>query len=208
MTERDEDEHETPDFVGLLAGELSRNQTVAAARHLEGCAVCAHKLADLVVAHAALRSSSRVGRLLDEDVEMATVHDDEPVSEFLPPLAPLHSSTPEARQDPKADEPVAATHRRRAGMLAAAAILVLVIAGSVIAVSVGSGRGPTPVASAALQPIEAPTGAWGSVSVFADGTTRSLTVETHRLPEPAPQRFYEVWLLDPATRKILGEDRP
>ena len=78
MTERDEDEHETPDFVGLLAGELSRNQTVAAARHLEGCAVCAHKLADLVVAHAALRSSSRVGRLLDEDVEMATVHDDEP----------------------------------------------------------------------------------------------------------------------------------
>jgi hypothetical protein len=41
------------------------------------------------------------------------------------------------------------------------------------------------------------------VSVFADGTTRSLTVETHRLPEPAPQRFYEVWLLDPATRKML-----
>ena len=207
MTDHGSVEHESPDLVGLLTGELPRDQTLAAARHLEGCAKCAHELADIVVAHAALRSSSRVSGLLEEDeedVETAAQHDGDRMTALLPPLSPLDTTTPEAGPHPETDRSGGATRRQRARLLAVAAILVLLVVGSVIAISAGSGRGgPTPVASAALQPIEAPTSASGSVSVFADGATRSLTVETHQLPQPAPQRFYEVWLLDPTTRKML-----
>jgi anti-sigma factor RsiW len=64
MTGHDELGHDTPDLVGLLAGELSRDETVAAARHLEGCTACTRELAELAVAHAALRSSDRVSQLL------------------------------------------------------------------------------------------------------------------------------------------------
>jgi len=204
MTDHGSVEHEGPDLVGLLTGELPRDQTLAAARHLEGCAKCAHELADIVVAHAALRSSSRVSGLFEEDVETATRHDDDQVTALLPPLSPLDTTTPGTGLHPETDQSGPATRRQRARLLAVAAILLLLVVGSVIAISVGSGQGgPTPVASAALQPIDAPTSASGSVSVFADGATRSLTVETHRLPQPAPQRFYEVWLLDPTTRKML-----
>lgn len=43
----------------------------------------------------------------------------------------------------------------------------------------------------------------GGLATVATGSTRSLTVDTRNLPAPAPQSFYEVWLLDPATQKML-----
>ena len=201
MTEHDDMEHETPDLVGLLAGELSRDETVVAAQHLHECAKCAHELADLVVAHAALRSSSRVSRLLNEHAETPVEHHEVMSDSPLPPLAPLQAA-PETGSDPRAERHSGVVRGRRARLLGVAAVLVLVVAGFAIADSLGSSRsGPTPIASAPLHPIGASSGASGSVSVFAEGTTRSLSVETHRLPDPAPQRFYEVWLLDPAIKR-------
>jgi len=72
---------------------------------------------------------------------------------LLPPLSPLDTTTPEAGPHQRLIGP--AGHRRqRARLLAVAAILVLLVVGSVIAISAGSGRGgPTPVASAALHPL-------------------------------------------------------
>ena len=39
--------------------------------------------------------------------------------------------------------------------------------------------------------------------VEAAGTSRTLVVHTIDLPAPGPAHFYEVWLLDPSTLKML-----
>jgi hypothetical protein len=83
-------------------------------------------------------------------------------------------------------------------------LVLALVAGTVVILATRSGpAAPTPVASAPLHPIGAPGDTSGSVAVFAEGSTRSLRVEATQLPEPARQSFYEVWLLNPATRKML-----
>jgi anti-sigma-K factor RskA len=83
---------------------------------------------------------------------------------------------------------------------------VLVVSGAATALALRQAPSTplsAPVANAALHPITAHPGASGSVAVFAEGATRSLHVDARHLPEPAAQRYYEVWLLDPATNKML-----
>jgi len=214
VNEQDGFDHEPPDLVGLLAGELSRQDTVAAAHHLEGCPACTRELVDLIVAHAALRSSVRVTHLL-------SAHDDESVPTLAsavsdpegadgspkvpeePPLPPLVTSPGGASS---AGAPRHPGRARRVRHLAAAAVVLLLVIGAVVATLAARTSGPTGpvrVAAAPLHPIMAPAGATGSVAVFADGSTRALAVEARRLPSPAAQSYYEVWLLDPATRKML-----
>ena len=39
--------------------------------------------------------------------------------------------------------------------------------------------------------------------MVADGPARTLTLRTSGLPQPQPASFYEVWLFDPTTTKML-----
>ncbi len=57
--------------------------------------------------------------------------------------------------------------------------------------------------SAALKPIDAPASATGSIKAVAVGETRNLIVETKNLATPTAQHFYEVWMLNPSTLKML-----
>jgi hypothetical protein len=71
-----------------------------------------------------------------------------------------------------------------------------------------AGRGSgTPVprvaALASLHHLDAPTQAAGAVTVRALGETREMLITTKRLPKLLPDQFYEVWLLQPATNKML-----
>ena len=219
MTEHDHLDHEVPDLVGLLTGEISRSEALAVTHHLEACASCTQELIDLLVAHAALRSSNRVNQdLAAEPIRSASpeISASQPTSEAmvidqedeepLPPLRqPVDSPVRPLGQLESAPEP--ARRRSQSWRLVAAAVLaVLLVAGSATVLAVR--RAPStpssaPVASAALHPITAPPGTSGSVAVFAEGSTRSLHVDAQNLPEPAAQGFYEVWLLDPTTNKML-----
>ena len=213
-------DHEPPDLAGLVAGELGRDETLATARHLRGCAGCMGELIDVIVAHAALRSSARVTRLLDGRSQGGTWAGGGPVpagrvlaggtggdvpadNPGLPPLAPLRD---DVRSEGSAARALAAGRRRRRmwrGVTGAAAA-ILVVVGTTLGVVASRHRpAPAPVASAALRPLEAPASATGSVAVYASGSTRSLAVDARNLPAPGPQSFYEVWLLDPATQKML-----
>ena len=186
---------DAPDLVGLLTGDLSRDDALTAAAHLETCSTCTTELIDLAVANAALRSAELVDRMLDEPVEP------------LPPLtAPLDEAPADGLGEPA---PVAATgrgprRRPRTWVVAAAAVVVTLLVATVAVVAVGHRRGVgTAVASAPLHTLQAPSGATGSVAVFAQGSTRTLRVAARQLPQPADRYFYEVWLLDPATQKML-----
>ena len=212
MTDRDRTAHDSPDLVGLLAGELGRNETIEAAHHLEGCDLCAHELADLAVAHAALQSSGRVTTQLDTARMPPTstpgdggdVGDvDDPLPRLVLPLGDPAAGPP-AGPPGRPSDPRPRPGRWRVLTIAAAAVLVIGTGTAVGLAATHSRSTPVPVATAALQPIAAPPGSSGAVAVYAEGQTRSLVVDIHHLPDPGPQSFYEVWLLDPATRKMLS----
>ena len=61
----------------------------------------------------------------------------------------------------------------------------------------------TATARAALHPLRAPAQASGKVTVTAASGSRDVQVSTAGLPAPGRGRYYEVWLLDPATLKMM-----
>jgi len=84
----------------------------------------------------------------------------------------------------------------------AAAVIVLGALGASV-VSGHRSAGQPVAAQGSLQPLQAPPSATGTVTVLAEGATRHMIVRTRDLSTPSSQTFYEVWLLDPATRKML-----
>jgi hypothetical protein len=90
--------------------------------------------------------------------------------------------------------------RRRLLALAAA---VVVIAGAIAAGLGLSGSSPAVTNQAALRPLQAPAGASGAVTVTAASGARQVQVSTDGLPAPGQNHYYEVWLLDPTTLKMM-----
>lgn len=171
-----------PDLVALLRGELSNAEATRVADHLARCDECRHELAKTAVGHAVLsaanRTLSRDGR---PELPAAT-----------PPESPVPSRRDRARLRPLA-------------LVAAAAALV---AGTAAVLQRGdepSASRPSvaaPERTADLEPVE---GAGSGRVVMARGAHDGvrLTIETRDLPRVAEGQFYEVWLFDPATRKML-----
>ena len=200
MSSPKDPDHSQFDLLGLIAGELGRDETIAVGRHLHSCPHCAEELVDLALAHGALTAASTALLQLNgapndrpgSDARLADMlgHDAE-----LPALAPVAIDTT------KITKRIAAPRRLViAGV--AAALLVLVGVGAFIVRS----KNPPPgavVASAALRPIDAPASAAGSIKAVAVGDTRNLTVETKNLKVPSGEHFYEVWMLNTSTQKML-----
>jgi hypothetical protein len=193
-------DHEEIDLVGLLAGELDRSDTIATGRHLSSCSACRDELVDLAIAHGTLAGSAHA---------LTTLYDDQAISRGssipeiemvggdagqLPNLA-VDTSSPGQRS-------TRMRSRSLVALSAAAAFLLVVVIGAAALRSDSSSSGRV-VASAALSPISAPASAGGSVTALAIGNTRKLTVDTRNLASPPGQRFYEVWLLNPSTKKML-----
>ncbi len=79
----------------------------------------------------------------------------------------------------------------------------MVVAGAVAAAIGLTGTGSPVVGRATLHPLDAPAAASGNITVTASSGGRLMVVRTHGLPAPGGQHFYEVWLLDPVTLKML-----
>ena len=188
MSEPHDSDHDTTEFLGLLTGEANRGASLAIAERLRTCDACRLELVDLLVAHAALTSASRT---LEEPAEPAG-REEELAPLRIPDEAHLTSRPAHAR-----------LRSRRVRWVLAGAAIVVAVAG----VSAGLARThqrPTVVAQATLHPLDGPTNASGSLTALAQGSDRLLTVRTSQLHVPGAQSFYEVWLLDPTTLKMLA----
>ena len=207
MSTPEETDHHQVDLVGLLAGETDREETTQAVRHLGTCDRCTAELVALVGANAALRSAARAGHELGTVPAVPAVpavHRGEVAGPGPGPvdrgeaLPPLDLTSPVRRESGRPDI------RRRVLVAAAAVVVLLVAVGAGLALSHRGGPAGTVVAQAPLHPMAGPPDASGTLTAVADGGTRQLTVETSALADPAPGSFYEVWLLDPATLKMLA----
>jgi predicted anti-sigma-YlaC factor YlaD len=183
------DEH--PDLLALVRRELPNADALAAGDHLASCSECRGDLADLVV------GASVMGRAARTLVGAPVATPSEP----LPPLV-LPS-----RRRPARDRWV----------LAGAAA---VVAGTLGALATGllqggdpasqeAGGAPTPPSTSRTVPLgttdldtPAPA-ASGEVLMTTGDAATTLTFTTADLPEAAADEFYEAWLLDPATEKML-----
>jgi Anti-sigma-K factor rskA len=201
--------HVADELPGFLAGECDRSQTLAIAAHLRSCALCRDELVSVAVAAGTLRAAARAernrpgpawpGPTLPEGHEPggpangpANGDGSEPASGDPDPPAWL---THPSRRLPRAP-----SGRRRFAAIAAA---VVVLAGGIAAAVGLSASGSSVVGRATLHPLDAPAGASGAITVTASSGSRLMVVRTRGLPAPGGQHFYEVWLLDPVTLKML-----
>ena len=172
-----------PDLMALLRGELSNEHVSDAADHLDHCEECRQELAETAVGHALLTGATRTLRL-PAPVE----HVD---------LPPLDRSTSSRRSRP---------WLRPLGLVAAAAALVA--AGAAFTEwadrpSPTTTTVATPERSADLEPVDG-TGS-GRVLMAADSRDGvQMTVETRDLPKIRRGQFYEAWLFNPRTQKMLA----
>ena len=201
MSSAKDGDHSQFDLVGLIAGELGREETIAVGRHLRSCPQCTEELVDLAVAHGALSAASAAL------VQLDSAPTDRPSPNA--PLADMPGHDEELPAPTRVELDTTkitkrlTTPRRLAVVVAvAAAVLILVGVGSFIAWT-QSQPSSSVVASAALKPIDAPASATGSIKAVAVGDTRNLTVETKNLGTPSGEHFYEVWMLNTSTQKML-----
>jgi Anti-sigma-K factor rskA, C-terminal len=169
-----------PDLLALLRGELTNRAAAEAGDHLDVCADCRDDLAQLATAHAML---SRSARTLGEPGPSPRPADPAPLPRLLPPRRPRHGRT--------------------LGLLAAAAA-VAAIAGTVV-VGTRSDDPTGPVreqVTATLDPVDGAAGGRLLMTVRGPDST-DMTITTSDLPRARHGQFYEAWLLDPATRKML-----
>ena len=212
MSDDDAAGHEQVDLIGLLAGKTSRDETIAMTRHLRECPTCTEELIDVVVAHAALTSAARTDRALALPPRAPNGERAEAGPTYGSGLgAPGASPLPPLRLPPESDEGstrsrTPRTPRQRRRLAAIVAVAAALVALGVLGASVVAGRnspGQPVVARGSLQALEAPPSATGTVTVLAEGSTRHMIVRTQDLSTPSSQEFYEVWLLDPTTQKML-----
>lgn len=170
-----------PDLLALLRGEVSNRAAAEAGDHLETCADCREDLAQLAPAHAML---SRSARTLGE-----------------PGLAPRHGTPapplPDLRARPRL------RHGRTLGLLAAAAAVVVVVGTVVVETGPDDAPGPAPEqVTAPLDPVEG-AGAGQLLMTARSADSTEMTITTSDLPRARGGQFYEAWLLDPTTQKML-----
>jgi hypothetical protein len=202
MNNRGRLDHEHADIVGLLGGQIGRTETLVCARHLRSCRDCTDELVDVAVAHAALTSAART----ESDLGAPGVSN---VNVSLVDSAPDVARSERAslpavtlRTEESASKPPGPWRGRFSIVAAAAAVVAFGTVGITTLRSSHSSVQPV-VARAALEPLNAPASTGGLVTVSADKSVRDLTVHTRALAHPPAQHFYEVWLLDPSTQKML-----
>jgi len=163
-----------PDLLALLRGELDNRVAAEAGDPLDACADCRDDLAELATAHAMLTRSART--LGEPGHRLADP----------PPLPPL---LPRPRR-----------HGRAFALLAAAAAVAAIV-GTVV-VETRAGDPAREQVTATLDPVDGAAGGRLLMTVRGPDSTE-MTITTSDLPRARQGQFYEAWLLDPDTRKML-----
>jgi Anti-sigma-K factor rskA, C-terminal/Putative zinc-finger len=172
-----------PDLMALLRGDLSNAEVTQVADHLDRCEECRQDLAETAVGHALLTRTTR------------TLRRSAPLE--LPDVPPLYPSTSSRRR------------RARLRPLALVAAAVALVVGTAV-VTQWAERPTTPPTTVAtaertadLEPVDG-TGS-GRVLMAEDSHEGvQMTVETRGLPKTGHGQFYEAWLFDPKTQKMLA----
>lgn len=183
-------EHVTDDLPALLSGELSREQTAGVVQHLRACDSCRLTLVGSAAANGALRLSAR---------ELAVMVPAQPGPDVAPRVPdPERTLPPLAR--PRGRRP-----SRRLLLAGAAALAMMATAGGIATIREAPSptSGTAAVQTAALTAI-AGGSARGLVTMRGPSERAEMTISTEGLSAPAPGQFYEVWLLDPKTLKMVG----
>jgi hypothetical protein len=172
-----------PDLTALLRGELSNAGVTEVADHLDGCEECRQDLAETAVGHALLTGTTRTLR--------------RPAPLELLDVPPLDLSTSARR---------GRAWLRPLGLVAAAAALV---AGTAVFTQwADRPTAPrttvaTPERTADLEPVDGKGS--GRVLMAEDSHDGvQMTVETKDLPKIGQGQFYEAWLFNPKTQKMLA----
>jgi predicted anti-sigma-YlaC factor YlaD len=204
-------EHVDEDLLPLLTGELDRTETAAVAGHLRTCEACRGHLVDTAVVHGSLRSVSRSDAQLRAAVSdlLQSAADDGGVAEaaedaWLPEVP--ESAELAGVQPPPGSSPARSRRRYRAAAVAAVAAVVIVgLVGLGWAVGRQTPASPgAPVSAlASLRHVDAPAVATGVVVVRSIGSTRQMHIRIAGLGHAPEDQFYEVWLFQPATGKML-----
>jgi hypothetical protein len=184
------------DLPSLLTGELSPAREREVADHLDGCDACRRELAVVARASAWLQDAVR----LEVVPEMVPGEPSE-APPALPPLQlPRHTWNPVR---PRSGKSGTRPHASRL-LAAAAALVVLVVAVGVGGIAVGRASNDQQGTPVALHPL--PNGvaagdAEGKARLLADG---GMKLDVTGLPTTHDGEFYEVWLYDPPTGRMLA----
>lgn len=180
--------HIGDELAALLRGELDRTSTAAAGRHLRGCDECRRDLVDIAIAHGSLAAARRVEELIAYDTP---VRDERGGGVGVPAdLRPLRS-------------PTALQRRRVAGLVASVAVVLGLSLAAVTGVFSSPSTVRPLVAMARLRPPSRGIGPRGEVMIRAHGEVMEMSVVTRGLADAPADDYYEVWLVQPATRKMM-----
>ncbi len=182
-----------PDLVALVRAESSNAEMLSAGDHLVGCEECRGTLGEVVVGSALLRRSVRV------------LEERSPRPRARPALHSGAVPPPPSRRPRRVP---------RVALVAAAAVLVGSLGGAGAATVLGDRRDAPPESAAAdrvvtLEAVGAATSDGprpaGEVQLGrADERRTSITVLTHDLPAADADHFYQAWLLEPNSNKMLS----
>jgi hypothetical protein len=188
--------HISENLPGLLTGDATREEVMAAAAHLRGCPDCQQELVSAVVAHASLTSAHRFAPAIVAPASSSP--DDENLDGYEPPAALPDLSAMFAKVREEAS-PVPAKPRHRRRLLAvAAAAAVLVGGGVTIAETVGSDSSQPASRSISLRAFGAGT---EPARVTLVGAAQ-MRIDATDLPKLDSSHFYEVWLTDAARQRM------
>ncbi len=180
------DDHVIDELASLVAGDLSRIETEAVVAHLRECDECRRHLVANVAASAALRSAMR------NAPELFPVETEVPVEPPAVVEAPIAA--------PPATKTRARHPWRWVGAVAAAAV---VIGGAFFAGSRLT-EPPTSQARAALHVVSPSVTGGGEVVMRTRQGKTNMLVTATGLEALSDDRFYEVWLFDPHSGKMLA----
>ena len=184
--------------------------TPDAEEHLRSCDVCRHEVEQLGAVVAAGR-----GVTIDDLPVAPAPSVWDRITEELRGDAPVpvdgHATSavePAATAIPSLDERRGRRSRRVWSLTAAAAIGIIVGAGSTYAFTRSTPlpsptSNPGQVTVAALDPLDDPTASGSAVLRVSSPTQRTVTVTVKGLPLE-PGKFYEVWLMDPTNAHLVA----
>lgn len=186
------------DLPSLLTGELSPAREREVAEHLDACDPCRRELAVVARASAWLQDAAR----LDVAPEMHLVGESVDQSE-LPPLELPPLQLPKQSWSPLRRARGGATPHRGRWLAAAAGVVVLVagVLGGVVLGRASDGPAQTTVALSPVPGGMPVPGVSGQARLSAAGGMR---LDVPGLPTPQGRDYYEIWLFDPPSGRMLA----
>lgn len=187
------------DLPSLLSGELSPAREREVADHLDDCDACRRELAVVARASAWLQDAVRLDVLPEAPAADPTDAAAPPAA--LPPLQlPRHSWSP-VRTGRSSHRSALRSPRVLAAAAGVVLLVVAVLGGVVLGRASDGNQGERTVAMAPVPGGLSVPGVAGRAELAADG---GMKLDIRGLPTPSNRDFYEIWLFDPPSGRMLS----